>query len=295
MIKKMGERFPILYSKQLAFLEYIKDFLRSEWLSPLFILLNALDSPLFVLSIVLLVWIRFGYRKGAYLFFLTYFASSLLFFIKHWANEARPPQFLRMVSVSSPSFPSGAAFLSFVLFGYLAIIYKKGWNFFLMSLLIVLFGLSRVYLGVHYPTDILAGWFFGALTLLLYVRSIPPIESLLQKLSTIPLLLAAICIETLLLLVNPINKEFLILYLLAISISIGLSIRRSYVFTMSNKATTVMMILLELFILAILYSIIVPYWSPPYLVFPFTFIAGLIPSFLGPLSANLIFSNSIED
>ena len=63
------------------------------------------------------------------------------------------------------SFPSLHAGNTLNLFGLLATWVKKRWYRILSGVLIFLIGLSRVYLGVHYPTDVLVGWGVGAATL----------------------------------------------------------------------------------------------------------------------------------
>ena len=63
------------------------------------------------------------------------------------------------------SFPSLHATESVVLFGPLFSLFKKRWARVLCILLIFVIGYSRVYLGVHYPTDVLAGWLLGFLAL----------------------------------------------------------------------------------------------------------------------------------
>jgi len=71
--------------------------------------------------------------------------------------------------VSTPSFPSGHAMLSAIVYLTLGIflmqivrgrvtkLYCLLWALFLTFLV----GISRIYLGVHYPTDVLAGWMAG--------------------------------------------------------------------------------------------------------------------------------------
>ncbi len=76
------------------------------------------------------------------------------------------------------SFPSGHAAISMVAYGVLAVLVlrsrlplavRRGVAAGL-AILILLVGVSRVYLGVHYPTDVLAGWTAGALIVLIYAR-----------------------------------------------------------------------------------------------------------------------------
>lgn len=70
---------------------------------------------------------------------------------------------------ASPSFPSGHAVTSVVVFGTLAYLIirleptvrMRRWTLSLAALLILLIGLSRIYLGVHYPSDVLAGYLAG--------------------------------------------------------------------------------------------------------------------------------------
>ncbi|GAB6446852.1 phosphatase PAP2 family protein [Bacillus luti] len=75
------------------------------------------------------------------------------------------------------SFPSGHAMLSIMTFGFLAYIIaanlksvtEKYVITILLGILIVLIGLSRIILNVHYPTDILAGYCFGGILLIIAI------------------------------------------------------------------------------------------------------------------------------
>ena len=71
------------------------------------------------------------------------------------------------------SFPSGHAFSALVLFGLLyylapALVPRKAWANvvrFSSLLMVLLIGISRVYLGAHWPSDVLGGFLFGIITL----------------------------------------------------------------------------------------------------------------------------------
>jgi undecaprenyl-diphosphatase len=84
-----------------------------------------------------------------------------------FARERPSP--VPFIWVSSPSFPSGHAMLSAVVYLALGILLArieprpllKVYFLGVMMALTFMVGLSRVYLGVHYPTDVLAGWTVG--------------------------------------------------------------------------------------------------------------------------------------
>jgi undecaprenyl-diphosphatase len=74
------------------------------------------------------------------------------------------------------SFPSGHASLSMVAYGILAVLVSRSYLsrptqlavFGVVVALVFLIGLSRVWLGVHYPSDVIAGWVAGATVVLVY-------------------------------------------------------------------------------------------------------------------------------
>ena len=73
--------------------------------------------------------------------------------------------------------PSGHAQESVVLWGSIAHFTGKKWFWALTVSLLLLIGFSRVYLGVHFPTDVIAGWTVGIALLWLYIHFHPAIEN----------------------------------------------------------------------------------------------------------------------
>lgn len=88
----------------------------------------------------------------------------------------RPDIVDHLVTVSSASFPSGHATSSAIVYLTLAALVMqivqgrvvRGYIMTVAGLLVVAIGCSRVYLGVHWPSDVLTGWSFGALWALMW-------------------------------------------------------------------------------------------------------------------------------
>lgn len=90
---------------------------------------------------------------------------------KSWVGRQRPALIDHLVEVGSASFPSGHAANSAIIYLTIAlvsiqVIPHRAARWFLLAatlLLVAAIGVSRVYLGVHWPSDVLAGWSFGTL------------------------------------------------------------------------------------------------------------------------------------
>ncbi|MFD4357672.1 phosphatase PAP2 family protein [Nocardia sp. NPDC058518] len=104
-------------------------------------------------------------------------AGVLVWVIKRLVGRHRPPETSRLVFEPSLSYPSGHTLGSTVVVGIVAIVLvpqiTKHWLRTAATVLAVAFpvavGLSRIYLGVHWTTDVLAGWIIGLLWLVLCV------------------------------------------------------------------------------------------------------------------------------
>lgn len=94
---------------------------------------------------------------------------------------ARPrPNLYRLVEETGFSFPSGHSMISMAFYGFIIyLIYRKVKNLYIkwtlcitLSILIVLIGITRIYLGVHYASDVIAGFFISIAYLTLFTNVI---------------------------------------------------------------------------------------------------------------------------
>lgn len=92
---------------------------------------------------------------------------------------ARPrPQVLKLVLENGYSFPSGHSMVSIGFYGFLIyLIYKNIKNkkikyplIIFLSVLILFIGVSRIYLGVHYATDVIGGFIIGFIYLVVFIK-----------------------------------------------------------------------------------------------------------------------------
>ena len=86
-------------------------------------------------------------------------------------------------SETSFGVPSGHAQIAAGVWGMLAASSRKWWGWLIAILVILLIGISRLYLGVHFPHDVILGWLTGALLLWLVLRFWKPVTAWLKKMS----------------------------------------------------------------------------------------------------------------
>lgn len=126
---------------------------------------------LVTLFLVIYLWMGGDYRAVMFIVLVAVGGLLISFGLKHLIGRPRPDLISHGTQVYSLSFPSSHAMMSAAVYyavGLLAresvVLRRRKVNtVFFLALLIALIGISRVYLGVHWPTDILAGWILGVL------------------------------------------------------------------------------------------------------------------------------------
>jgi len=144
------------------------------WASPRLTLamrsITQLGAPPFVILVgAVVVWrlVAVGRKRAAILFVTSVLgAEALDQILKLLFHRPRPEAFFGLADPTTYSFPSGHAITSSCFYGVLAAILAarahsaaaKAALWILAAGIALLIGLSRVYLGVHYPSDVVAGY-----------------------------------------------------------------------------------------------------------------------------------------
>ncbi|MBN1877553.1 MAG: phosphatase PAP2 family protein [Anaerolineae bacterium] len=171
-------------------------------LTPLFEVITFLGGTEFPLLIVPLIYWCVGIDIGVrfLIILLVNVLSNLAF--KGLFNLPRPFQYdarvMALAEEQTSGFPSGHTQMATVMWLYLGGWVKRTWTWIVAAVLIALIALSRLYLGMHFPGDILGGFVFGLLTLWVFSVSERPIAVWITR-QSIGFLIGAITVIAILL------------------------------------------------------------------------------------------------
>lgn len=134
----------------------------------------------FSIAAILFLWIRHKDKWGILFFIIAVGGGGLLTSLLKNLYERGRPSINPEIDAIGFSFPSGHSMGSLIFYGF--IIYfvirsrmselLKGLVISFTAVLVVLIGLSRIYLGAHYPSDVLAGYIAGAIWLMLSILAL---------------------------------------------------------------------------------------------------------------------------
>ncbi len=144
--------------------------------------LTFLGEPnlLLILSVSLgiILWVRKHRSEATTIAVTGAGAIALNLLLKTLFARARPQLWERTVDVRFYSFPSGHAMISMVIYGLLGYLLgsrfpKQRWLIYSLTVVLVAaIGFSRLYLGVHWPTDVIAGYAAGLIWLMACIFSL---------------------------------------------------------------------------------------------------------------------------
>lgn len=141
------------------------------------------------LSLGILLLIQRRRFEAITLAFAALGAAGLNYWLKQMFARARPALWERVVDVRYYSFPSGHAMVSMVIYGligYLLATRFRRWRVLILNfttILILAIGFSRLYLGVHWPTDVAAGYAAGLVWLIACILSLEILRNRLSRTS----------------------------------------------------------------------------------------------------------------
>lgn len=151
-------------------------------LNKIMIGVTSLGDPTFLawLSFAFAIFLLLQKRWGSFIITVITATGAILlnFWLKDIFARDRPELWERIIDVGFYSFPSGHAMISLVIYGFIGYWLAsnfKSWRIPIISftvLLIAAIGLSRLYLGVHWPTDVIAGYAAGIVWLISCILSL---------------------------------------------------------------------------------------------------------------------------
>ncbi len=158
----------------------VSTFLISDFATPIAKFVTNFGGAIFLIVLtVLLVTIIKNKKIGLSIFANLTIVTILNQLLKRVLQRPRPTEY-RIIEETGYSFPSGHSMVSMAIYGYLIyLIYKYVENKYvkwilisLLSVLICLIGISRIYLGVHYTSDVLGGFLISISYLVIYISAV---------------------------------------------------------------------------------------------------------------------------
>lgn len=151
--------------------------LESDFFDKYFVFVTKFGNEIVVVVVVLLLMIMFRNKDGWLLGVLALNSALTNQIIKRIIKRPRP-DVLKLIKQGGYSYPSGHSMIAIALYGYLLYyVIKRIKNKYLkyplsiaLGILIISVGVSRIYVGVHYASDVIAGFIFAIAEVMLLVN-----------------------------------------------------------------------------------------------------------------------------
>lgn len=188
------------------------------------------EEEFYLLLLPLLFWCV-DVAMGARLAIVFLLSSYLNTDLKDLFQQPRPFDLdpsVQLFSAEGYGLPSGHSQSAVVLWGTIAAWVRKTWFWVVAVALMVLIGFSRIYLGVHFPTDVLAGWTIGVVLLVIYLAVQPGVKKKLAELSLGAQIALSMAAPIVLILIHPVKDTTTTMAVLA-GMGVGLAVMHRYV------------------------------------------------------------------
>ena len=165
-----------IMKKDIIGYQVISTYLISDFITPIAKIITQMGGAIVLLAITIALLIFLKNKKIGIAVAINLGVVTLLnLFLKNIVQRPRPNEF-RLIDETGYSFPSGHSMVSMAFYGFLIyLIYKfvkskrlKWALIIILSALIITIGISRIYLGVHYTSDVLAGFTISVSYLVIY-------------------------------------------------------------------------------------------------------------------------------
>lgn len=144
-------------------------------------LFHNLGLPIFYMPMLALVYWSLDKSMGRRMLFALVLSLAVHTALKQLLRAPRPYQVSELVIplVTQPGYgiPSGHVSDSIVVWGYVLYRLKRGWLWGLLAIYVAIMAWSRMYVGVHYPQDVLVGLVIGIGVLWTFLRIADPLEA----------------------------------------------------------------------------------------------------------------------
>ena len=155
----------MLLAQEIDFLKLLEG-IRTDFLNKLFEMITILGEETLIILLVAIIYYAFSKKEAKRLFFIVVTSTGVNTIAKNIVKRPRPfangeITAIRQETATGYSFPSGHSQNIATLGTYFSERVRKVWFIVAASILILLVGFSRMYLGVHYPSDVIVGIILG--------------------------------------------------------------------------------------------------------------------------------------
>lgn len=167
----------ILISDDIVY-NFISEYFFSDKITPIVRMITGFGDIIFIVVITVISLLIFKDKKIRYSIIVNLILVSIINSVLKLIFMRSRPNFNPIVYEDTYSFPSGHSMISMAFYGYLIyLIYNHIGNkmvrwglIIIMSILVLLIGISRIYLGAHYASDVIGGFCFSITYLVVFIN-----------------------------------------------------------------------------------------------------------------------------